>query len=328
MLNWRQPAGAAAPRCPCRLAAGSPSAISPRAAAGTTTRPPRRSSPTAPAATTPSSTHRSRHRPALLSTRHLPRRAGPWTAERPRAAPRSLRWSRSAHVGSWAGLLAVGDLIVGDELGVAHLGADLGEPAGRAEGVGSLGEEGRVGGGEVLPLGGHVVLVEDGLDRADGLAGAAVHALVGVDVEHAVALVDAVDRTLLDARLVLHVNAGLGDDVGHLRVDPLVATFFGLLDTIGSPTPSTSAPVTVDPTPSLAPPSSGSSTAPATTASPATTLPGPSRSPSTTTPRATVNTGSNDDAIDAQADPTRAMPARKAAMARAVPTTAMAAAAA
>src|SRR5215211_5505022 len=215
MLNWRQPAGAAAPRCPCRLAAGSPSAISPRAAAGTTTRPPRRSSPTEPAATTPSSILRSRHRPALLSTRHLPRRAGPWTAERPRAAPRSLRWSRSPHVGSWAGLLAVGDLIVGDELGVAHLGADLGEPAGRAEGVGSLGEEGRVGGGEVLPLGGHVVLVEDGLHRADGLAGAAVHAFVGVDVEHAVALVDAVDRTFLDAGLVLDVDAGLADDVGH-----------------------------------------------------------------------------------------------------------------
>jgi hypothetical protein len=37
-----------------------------------------------------------------------------------------------------------------------------------------------------------------------------------------------------------------------------------------------------------------------------------------------VNTGSNDEAIDAQADPTLAMPARKAAMARAVPTTAMA----
>jgi hypothetical protein len=41
-----------------------------------------------------------------------------------------------------------------------------------------------------------------------------------------------------------------------------------------------------------------------------------------------VNTGSNDEAIDAQADPTRAMPARKVAMARAVPTTAMATAAA
>src|SRR5512132_1293215 len=221
--------------------------------------------------------------------------------------------------------LGLGDLIVGDELGVAQHSADLGRPAGRAERVVALGEEGRVGGGEVLPLGGDVVVVEDGLHRADRLAGATVHALVGVDVEHAVALVDAVDRALLDAGLVLDVDAGLGDDVGHLRVDPLVAASFGLLDTIGLLAPSTraSAPRTVDPTASLAPPSSGRSTAPATTASPPTTLPGPSRSPSTAAPRATVNTGSNDEAIDAQADPTRAMPARKAAMARAVPTTAM-----
>src|SRR5215208_5078380 len=77
-----------------------------------------------------------------------------------------------AHVGSWAGLLAAGELVVGDEGDVAY-------------------------------------------HRADGLAGAAVHTLRGVDVEHAVALVDAVDRAFLDAGLVLDVDAGLGDDVGH-----------------------------------------------------------------------------------------------------------------
>src|SRR4029453_8925902 len=148
MLNWRQPAGAAAPRSPCRLPAGSPSTISPTAAAGTTPRPPRRPSPTASAATTPSSTPRSRHRPALLLDSTSSEESRALTAERPRAAPRSRRWSRSAHVGSWAGLLAVGDLIVGDKLGVADLGADLGEPAGRAERVGAPGEAGRVGGGE------------------------------------------------------------------------------------------------------------------------------------------------------------------------------------
>ena len=70
----------------------------------------------------------------------------------------------------------------------------------------------------VLPLLGHVVLVEDRLDRADRLAGAAVDALVGVDVEHPLALVDAVDGALLDARLVQHVDARLGDDVGHRRL--------------------------------------------------------------------------------------------------------------
>src|SRR4029453_5202638 len=81
----------------------------------------------------------------------------------------------------------LGGCVVGHVLGVADLWADLGRAAGRAERVVALGEEGGVGGGEVLPLRGHVVLVEDGLHRADGLAGAAVHAFVGVDVEHAVA---------------------------------------------------------------------------------------------------------------------------------------------
>src|SRR4029453_14486046 len=65
---------------------------------------------------------------------------------------------------------------------------------------------------------------EDGLHRADGLAGAAVHALLRVDVEHAVALVDAVDRTLLDAGLVLDVDAGLGNDVGHGQPPSLADT--------------------------------------------------------------------------------------------------------
>src|SRR4029453_18211305 len=201
----------------------------------------------------------------------------------------------------------LGGCVVGHVLGVADLRADLGRAAGRAERVVALGEEGGVGGGEVLPLRGHVVLVEDGLHRADGLAGAAVHAFVGVDVEHAVALVDAVDRAFLDAGLVLDVDAGLGDDVGHLRVDPLVGVYSDCR---------------LDPTFSRRPPSSGSSTAPATTSRPPPPRPGPSRSPSTATPRATVNTGSNDEAIEAQPDPTRAMPARKAAMAQAGPTTA------
>ena len=71
----------------------------------------------------------------------------------------------------------------------------------------------------VLPLLRGVVLVEDRLDRADRLAGTAVDALVGVDVEHPLALVDAVDRALVDAGPVLQVDARLGDDVGH-RVPP------------------------------------------------------------------------------------------------------------
>src|SRR3954471_7302883 len=85
----------------------------------------------------------------------------------------------------------------------------------RAARTAEVGEELDVGVVEVLPLVRDVVLVVDGLHRADRLAGAAVHALVGVDVEHPVALVDAVHRTLVDARLVEDVDAGLGDAVGH-----------------------------------------------------------------------------------------------------------------
>ena len=55
----------------------------------------------------------------------------------------------------------------------------------------------------------------DGLDRADRLAEPAVDALVRLDVEGAPALIDAIDRTCREARLILHVDAGVGDDIGH-----------------------------------------------------------------------------------------------------------------
>src|SRR5262249_3335224 len=69
----------------------------------------------------------------------------------------------------------------------------------------------------VRPLLGDVLLGEDRLDRTRIDAGAAVDALVGIDVEHPILVGpdDAVDRAFLDAGLVLHVDAGLGDDVGH-----------------------------------------------------------------------------------------------------------------
>jgi hypothetical protein len=82
---------------------------------------------------------------------------------------------------------------------------------------------------------GDVVVVEDGLDRADGLAGAAVHALVGVDVEHAVAFVDAVDRAFLDAGLVLDVDAGLADDVGHCQPPSLADSLRASVDLVAPP---------------------------------------------------------------------------------------------
>src|SRR5580704_7271556 len=68
---------------------------------------------------------------------------------------------------------------------------------------------------EVLPVGRGLVLREDRLHRADRLARPAVDALIRVDVEHGLALVDAVHGADFDTGLVLHVDAGLSDDIRH-----------------------------------------------------------------------------------------------------------------
>src|SRR5699024_87515 len=64
------------------------------------------------------------------------------------------------------------------------------------------------------PLLGGVVLVVDRLDGAHRLAGTAVDALVGLDVQHPLALVDAVHRALVDASQVLDIHARLRNDLG------------------------------------------------------------------------------------------------------------------
>src|SRR5882757_8991110 len=82
----------------------------------------------------------------------------------------------------------------GDEGVVALDQAELAGAAGRTE----LVEELDVRLVVVLPLLGSVVLVEDRLDRAHRLTGSTVDAFVRVDVQGPGALVDAVDRALLD----------------------------------------------------------------------------------------------------------------------------------
>src|SRR5260370_380936 len=66
-----------------------------------------------------------------------------------------------------------------------------------------------------LPLRWRVFLREDRRHRALGLARAAVDALVGMDVELVLALVDAVHRTNVHAGSVFDVDAGFRDDVRH-----------------------------------------------------------------------------------------------------------------
>jgi len=94
--------------------------------------------------------------------------------------------------------------------------ADLRCSAGRA----NLVEELHVGRVVLGPLLRYVIFVIDRLDRAYRLARTAVDTFVGVDVEHAVTLVNAVDGTFVDARSVFDIHTREGDDVGHGRDGP------------------------------------------------------------------------------------------------------------
>src|SRR5581483_6615736 len=78
---------------------------------------------------------------------------------------------------------------------------------------------------EMFPLLGGRRFLENRLHRADRLAGAAVDAFFGIDVElflffEFLGLVfsrmDAIDRAHIDAGGVLGVYARLGNDIGHL----------------------------------------------------------------------------------------------------------------
>src|SRR5690606_14483271 len=102
----------------------------------------------------------------------------------------------------------------GDDRVVLVDHAYLGGAAGRAHIV----EELDVGLVVVLPLVRKVVFVVDRLDGAHRLARTAVDALVGVDVERAVAFVDAVHGAFVDAGPVLDIHTGQRDDVRHVRI--------------------------------------------------------------------------------------------------------------
>src|SRR5450432_42507 len=64
-------------------------------------------------------------------------------------------------------------------------------------------------------LGDRLAIRHDRLGGAFGLAHAAIDALVGMDDEHILAFVEAIDRTDLDTIQVLALDAGFGDDIGH-----------------------------------------------------------------------------------------------------------------
>src|ERR1700676_276517 len=69
---------------------------------------------------------------------------------------------------------------------------------------------------ELNPALGRLLAVRhDCLDRALGLADAAVDAFLGIDHQHVLALVEAIHGADFDAVHVLALDAGIVDDVGH-----------------------------------------------------------------------------------------------------------------
>jgi hypothetical protein len=70
---------------------------------------------------------------------------------------------------------------------------------------------------ELLPFARNVILVIDRFNRTDWLAGSAIHALIRLDVEHPGTLINAIDRALLDTRLILDIHTRLSDYVGHFN---------------------------------------------------------------------------------------------------------------
>src|SRR5712691_10656495 len=88
-------------------------------------------------------------------------------------------------------------------------------PAGRTETAHGRAEELGVDGNEVTLGLRNIRRVVDRVDGAHGDAESAVDAFLGLNVERAQALVDAIDRTARHARTVLNVDARVGDDVRH-----------------------------------------------------------------------------------------------------------------
>jgi hypothetical protein len=62
-----------------------------------------------------------------------------------------------------------------------------------------------------------IVFIVNGLNGAYRLTRTAVNTFVWLDVQHAVAFIDAIHRTLFNTRPVFEVYTGKGDDVGHVR---------------------------------------------------------------------------------------------------------------
>jgi hypothetical protein len=67
----------------------------------------------------------------------------------------------------------------------------------------------------LFPFAWNVILVIDSFHWTDRLARTAIDALIRLDVEHAVAFIDAINWALFDAGLIFHIDTRLGNHICH-----------------------------------------------------------------------------------------------------------------
>ena len=77
---------------------------------------------------------------------------------------------------------------------------------------------------EFLPLRWHIIFVVNSFNWANWFASATVNALIRLDIKHSRTFVDAINRALFDARLILNINTRFGNNVSHERSSIWVAT--------------------------------------------------------------------------------------------------------
>jgi len=104
----------------------------------------------------------------------------------------------------------------GNERMVLRRGALLVPAAGRPHPRDIGPEELLVHSDEVALVVWYLLIPDNGIDGADRKTEPAIYAFVGVDVEGAATLVNAVHRAGGGAVAILHVDAGFGNDIGHL----------------------------------------------------------------------------------------------------------------
>jgi hypothetical protein len=123
------------------------------------------------------------------------------------ASEKRGKWGLALGLAAWAffGVLLIGDVAITFQFGGAFfIDLDI-----------------------ALPLCRDVVFRVNGFDRALGDAGFAVDAVIGVNVEHRIVLIEALDRANNATISVLAIVASFGDDVGHRGKIPFLKQVLG-----------------------------------------------------------------------------------------------------